>query len=343
MTARPVIVPIGGFLGAGKTSLILAAARILADRGVKSATILNDQGSELADTRWVRSYGVAADEVTGGCFCCLFSDLIEAAERLRAHSAEVIFAEAVGSCADISATTLQPLKLYHKEQFRLAPYTVLVDAGRARDLHGDFAYLFAKQIEEADLICFSKSDVNAEFPEIHGAPARYVSAHTGDGVRAWLDEVMGDGLASGEKTLEIDYEQYARAEARLAWLNCGVSLHLTSAVSPAGVLGPLLDDLDEALTAGGFQIAHMKATAESRTGILKASVTKNGREPSVQGDLSASPAFLHELLLNVRAAGEPEELRRIVEAQIGRFGAQAAISSMQCFQPSAPEPEYRIR
>ena len=107
----------------------------------------------------------------GGCFCCLFSEMVEAAERLRAHSAEVIFAEAVGSCTDISATTLQPLKLYHKDRFRLAPYTVLVDPARAEqlsraDANADFAFLFEKQVEEADLICFTKSDL---FAELHAA------------------------------------------------------------------------------------------------------------------------------------------------------------------------------
>ncbi len=146
---NPIIIPLGGFLGAGKTSLILAAARILQRRGIKSAAILNDQGKELADTRWVQSQGVQADEVMGGCFCCLFSEMVDAAERLSAHSAEVIFAEAVGSCTDISATTLQPLMLYHKDRFRLAPYTVLVDPGRAEQLSRDgadpdFAYLFRK-------------------------------------------------------------------------------------------------------------------------------------------------------------------------------------------------------
>ena len=105
---RPVIVPLGGFLGAGKTTLILAASRILQSRGMRPAAILNDQGSELVDTQRVAAEAIAADQVTGGCFCCRFSDLIDAAHRLRAHAPDVIFAEAVGSCTDISATTLQP-------------------------------------------------------------------------------------------------------------------------------------------------------------------------------------------------------------------------------------------
>jgi molybdopterin-guanine dinucleotide biosynthesis protein len=43
----PTIVPIGGFHGAGKTSLIVAAARLLKGRGLRLAAVLNDQGAEL--------------------------------------------------------------------------------------------------------------------------------------------------------------------------------------------------------------------------------------------------------------------------------------------------------
>ena len=160
---RPTIVPIGGFLGAGKTSLIVSAARLLRGRGVKAAAILNDQGAGLVDTSFVEANEIQAEQVVGGCFCCRLSDLVHAAGQLPVHMPEIIFAEAVGSCTDISATVLQPLKLDHSERFRVAPYTVLVDPERAQrwmdpDLDPDMAFLFHKQIEEADLICFSKAD-----------------------------------------------------------------------------------------------------------------------------------------------------------------------------------------
>lgn len=346
---RPIIVPLGGFLGAGKTSLILAAARILQQRGIKSAAILNDQGTELADTRWVEAQGVQADQVMGGCFCCLFSEMVDAAERLRAHSAEVIFAEAVGSCTDISATTLQPLKLYHKDAFRLAPYTVLVDPARAEqlsreDANADFTFLFEKQVEEADLICFTKSDLFADFrrPPMT-APVRYLSSVTGDGVQPWLDEVLAGAFPAGTKTLDIDYEHYARAEARLAWLNCSVSLTLDTALSPALVIGPLLEGLEATLTENQFQIAHLKIVDDTTSGFLKASVTQNGDNPVLDGDLGASPATVHDLLLNIRAAGEPELLQALVERRLIHLPGKLEIRSMQSFKPSAPSPEYRMR
>ena len=65
---RPWIVLVGGFLGAGKTSLVLAASKVLLAQGVRCAVILNDQGDELVDTRHVAQRGIASREVTGGCF-----------------------------------------------------------------------------------------------------------------------------------------------------------------------------------------------------------------------------------------------------------------------------------
>jgi hypothetical protein len=345
---NPVIIPLGGFLGAGKTSLILAAARVLQRRGIKCAAILNDQGTELADTRWVQSQGVQADEVMGGCFCCLFSEMVEAAERLRAHSAEVIFAEAVCSCTDISATTLQPLMLYHRDRFRLAPYTVLVDPERAEQLrsdtaNADFAFLFEKQLEEADLVCFTKSDLFSEFPlpEV-AAPVRYLSSLTGEGVEAWLDEVLTGAVIPGTRILDIDYEHYARAEASLAWLNCSASVTLETPLSPSVLVGPLLDDLGAALVESKFQIAHFKVVDHTVSGFLKASVISNSEDPVLQGDLGASPAAVHDLLLNVRAAGEPAVLQGLVERYLADLPGKCQLRSMQCFQPSPPKPEYRI-
>ena len=345
---RPVIVPLGGFLGAGKTSLILASAEILADMGLRGAAILNDQGSDLVDTRWVQSEGVRADQVSGGCFCCLFSDLIGALERLEVHAPDVIFAEAVGSCTDISATTLQPLKLYHSDKFRVAPYTVLVDPGRASEMAAntadpDFAFLFQKQLQEADLICFSKSDLYLEFPAIPGRNACRLSAQTKDGVSAWLNEVLGGSFHAGSRILEIDYGHYARAEARLAWLNCSVSLEVEEPLSPAMLVGPILDDLDLELTRGGFQVAHVKITDSTPSGFIRASVVANGAEPNVSGNLDASPTCRHELLLNIRAAGDPETLQATVENEFAKLPAgNMQLKMMQCFRPAPPKPEHRM-
>jgi CobW/HypB/UreG family nucleotide-binding protein len=347
MSERPIIVPLGGFLGSGKTTLILAASRVLKERGLRAAAVLNDQGHSLVDTEFVGSNGIAADQVTGGCFCCRFSELIDAAERLRKYSPDVIFAEAVGSCTDISATTLQPLKLYYSHQFCLAPYTVLIDPERARELDlsdatSDLSFLFRMQIDEADLLCFNKVDRHSEFPNIAGAPVRYISALTGQGVAEWLDEVLAGEVPAGGRILDIDYERYARAEAALAWLNCSVTVKLETPLSPALLIGPLLDEMQRALTADGLRVVHLKLSDDSASGYLKASIISNGAEPVVHGMLDASPAEFHQLLLNVRAEGDPATLQRIVEEQLAKLPGEIELGNMQCFSPAPPKPEHRM-
>jgi len=343
---RPCIVPLGGFLGAGKTSLILAAARVLRAKGLRAAAILNDQGADLVDTRLAQANGIAADQVRGGCFCCRFSELIDAAGRLRADSPDVIFAESVGSCTDISATVLQPLKLEFAGQFRLAPYTVLMDPARAREYlesgeDSDLGFLFRKQIEEADLACFSKTDIYSEFPRLDGVAVRYLSSHTGEGVAEWLDEILA-GRFPAASILDLDYERYARAEASLAWLNCAATITLATPQSPAMVAGPLLEAIEAALAAEGLAIAHLKVMDESPSGWIQASVVRDGGEPTVRGMLDASPAAVHQLLLNARAAGEPAALRRMVEAGLAGAPGRVEVRAMQCFSPPAPQPERRL-
>lgn len=343
---RTVLIPLGGFLGAGKTTLIVSASRVLRSLGKRPAAILNDQGSDLVDTSVVCANGIAADQVAGGCFCCRFSDLIDAAERLARYEPDVIFAEAVGSCTDISATTLQPLKAEFGELFRVAPYTVLVDPRRAEDLFAgdsDLGFLFRKQIEEADLICLNKADLYTEFhADFAGPPTRYISAATGRGVAEWLDEVMSGGIIGGSRILDIDYERYARAEAALAWLNCAAVIYPETPASPGMVVGPLLDRLHDDLVRAGFEIAHLKLADHSGAGTLTASIVRNGDEPAVRGALDASPAVRHDLLLNIRAAGDPEPLRGIVEQALASVRGKVDVQSIACFSPAPPKPQHRF-
>src|SRR5712671_5134798 len=111
-----------------------------------------------------------------------------------------LLAEPVGSCIDISATVLQPIKRYYGDRYRLAPFTVLVDPQRAQqllspDADPNLAYLFTHQLAEADLVCFSKADLYTQFPELPGAPALRLSSTKGQGVsecfgKSWLGPVL---------------------------------------------------------------------------------------------------------------------------------------------------------
>jgi hypothetical protein len=171
---------------------------------------------------------------------------------------------------------------------------------------------------------------------------RRLCAKTGEGVSEWLDEVLFGSLEAGKTTLDIDYARYAQAEAALAWLNLSFVLSPATPVPPATAVGPLLDDFDRALTTAAIQIVHLKIFDSSPTGWLKAAICANGQEPTVEGALDASPAARHEMLINLRAKGDPAQVQTLVENQLRRLEAQVSYVRLDCFSPAAPKPERRI-
>jgi hypothetical protein len=343
---RPVLAFVGGFLGTGKTTLIMKAAKVLHERGFQTAAIMNDQAEDLVDTEYARAEDVTVEEIAGGCFCCGFSELFDSAHRLREYQPHVIFAEPVGSCIDISATVLQPFKAFHSDEFQLAPFTVLISpdvAGRVLNggLTSEAAYLFGKQIEEADLICLSKSDLSSggRLP----VPEDFrLSGKTGDGIASWLDELLNPTRIVGAKLLEVDYDRYADAEAALGWLNVHAKLELAKPSSPAEVIGPILESLDQRLTAERMQIVHLKVFDRGAAGTLKASICANGERPSVDGDFMAEPAIHHELALNLRAQADPDDLTRIVRSTMDTLDGKVELGHLRSFRPARPTPEHRF-
>ena len=341
---RATLVFVGGFLGAGKTTLITTASTHLIAEGKRVAVILNDQGDRLADTPLLRSSGVHATEIGGGCFCCRYDELMSQAEVLLRLNPDVIFAEPVGSCTDISATVLQPIKAMWGDNFRLAPFTVLVDESRLRDMeHSDpsVRYLISKQMEEADFLCVSKAD-SSQTTILSGCDF-VLSAKTGKGVREWLQAVLQGERPGGARLLDIDYRLYTQAEAALGWLNWQGTLRFSHPLIPAELIGPLLETLDEQLTTKGIKIAHLKLVDKASTQVLKASITDNGQQPSITGTLLGSAELEHDVYLNLRAEGDPEHLRRIVLEALSQSGAKSVQAHLfEAFRPSPPVPQHRF-
>ncbi|MFB3826358.1 MAG: GTP-binding protein [Bryobacteraceae bacterium] len=329
---KRTLVLVNGFLGAGKTTLLIAAANLLHARGRRAALITNDQGEELVDTRMARAAGVPAAEVGGGCFCCRFSDFLRSMAALEEHHPEVIFAEPVGSCTDLAGTLIEALR----GRFALAPLTVLVDPARARELLApdadpDMAWLFRQQLAEADIACFTRADLHADFPQLPGSAPRRLSAVTGEGVAEWLEETLAGERTAGAHPLDIDYTRYAQAEAALGWLNWRVDLRLARALTPAAVVGLLLEAF-----GGGLPIAHLKVFNAASGGYVKASVCRAGEEPLVDGRLDLPPVRRHELVINLRARAAPEELEAAAARAVRALGGRAAFLRRESFRPAAP-------
>jgi len=190
---------VGGFLGAGKTTTLARLARHYLGRGQRVGIVTNDQAQDLVDTNSLRSQGFSVAEVAGACFCCRFDDLVRQVQQLEQKDRpDVILAEPVGSCTDLVATVLQPLKDLYGQRFEVAPYPVLFKPSHGRRILGNepgsgfspkAAYIFRKQLEEADAIVINRIDelppaeltelaalVSRQYP---GVPVLQLSARTG--------------------------------------------------------------------------------------------------------------------------------------------------------------------
>jgi G3E family GTPase len=169
MHAKARYIMIGGFLGAGKTTAVARLARTLRGDGLRVGLITNDQGSQLVDTTMLASQGFDVEEISGGCFCCRFNSLTDAARKLSAEARpDVFIAEPVGSCTDLVATVTYPLRRIYGEQFSIAPLSVLIDPIRARRIFGlepggsfseKVVYIYEKQLQEANVIVINKTDL----------------------------------------------------------------------------------------------------------------------------------------------------------------------------------------
>ena len=362
------LILVGGFLGAGKTTLLQQAALRLASRGRRVALLANDQAADLVDTAVLQETGAAVDEVAGGCFCCRFDDMVAAIDRLKLRAQpDYIIAEPVGSCTDLSATVLRPLRRLYGRQLELALYSVLIDVKQARTLlrlhqqnqvaggfPDDVLYIYRKQVEEADLIVLNKVDLAqpadledlksslaAQFPD---TPILSVSALTGQGVDDWLDRLAQAGVA-GSKIAEVDYDTYAAGEAALGWMNAGAKLTTHSDIDWRALAEDLLELVRREVSEAGGQIGHLKLylTAPGK-GHVAGNITSNDGPASLRGGLPRG-ARQASLLLNARVQIHAERLREIAEKALGataaRHGAECVVSNMRSFFPARPEPTHR--
>ncbi len=359
---------IGGFLGSGKTTSVAHLAQHLKTQGLKVGLITNDQGSELVDTAMLRSKGFATEEIPGGCFCCRFNSLVEAANKLTASTRpDVFIAEPVGSCTDLVATVTYPLRRIYHEDFAVAPLSVLLDPIRALRLFGveeggkfseKVAYIYRKQIEEADLVVINKADLltperkaalkaalDAEFP---GKSVIAVSARTGQGMDEWFARIARENQPDGE-SMQVDYEVYADGEALLGWLNCTVQLAKADGFDGNELLRELAADIQARLNTANGEIAHLKMTLSPDGGLGDIAVVNVVRNDFVPELSILLPDVVEsgQLIVNVRAEAAPETLHTAVVDSVAALavahpGLTARLEHEEHFRPGKPQPTHRL-
>jgi hypothetical protein len=334
-----------------------------AARGQRVGLVTNDQADDLVDTNSLRGQGFPVEEVAGACFCCRFDDLVERVTKLQAHDRpDVILAEPVGSCTDLVATVVQPLKDLYKDRFQVAPYPVLFKPSHGlRILRNEggagfsakAAYIFHKQLEEADAIILNRIDelspeavgelsdlVAARYP---GTPILRMSALTGEGLEPLVALLDQEG-AFGKKILDIDYDTYAEGEAEMGWLNSAVQVEARSPFALDDLVLGIVSRLQAGLATRKSEVAHLKIIGLCEGAFAVANLVSSSTTPELSLS-SRTRTEAAEVIVNARVAIDPglleQEMRQAVETASAAAGAQAKFGKINSLRPGRPTPTHR--
>ncbi len=353
---------VGGFLGSGKTTAIIGAARLLSVSGKRVGVVTNDQGRYLVDTAYFKS-SLPTVEVTGGCFCCNYDDLQARLDQLKESAQpDVIFAESVGSCADMVATVLKPLISLHSGENAPNSFSVFADARLLRlrlldeplPFNDDVVYIFDKQLEEAGLVVVNKVDLLslAQRDSLEGLAKERFTGGTflmqnsldPASLARWVELVSSGVAALPSQSLEIDYQRYGEGEARLAWLDEEITLKVPAGKGREAVLF-LFEIVQGDLQAKRATIGHLKALVRSGDVEVKVSFPTL-QETGWQARVPDLPGTIINIMLNARVEMDAEALRQLVRQALDEVvaaqGGSYTESGVAYFHPSFPRPTHRI-
>ena len=355
---------VGGFLGAGKTTTLARLAKHYMQSGLNVGIVTNDQADDLVDTNLLRSLGFDVGEVAGACFCCNFDELMTTVKDLGDRQRpDIILAEPVGSCTDLVATVIQPIKQLFNSEFVIAPYAVILKPSHGRRVLKNesgtgfspkAAYILKKQIEEADLVLINRADElnEAQAEELQqlvqqfvpDRPVLRISAKSGDGFDA-LTQWLGQDGDFGRRVLDIDYDTYADGEAELGWLNSSVHVSSDTEFSLDELLLDIVQRLKTRLSEVSAEAAHLKTIGlwEGFFGVANLISSENAAELSLPSGCQVKAV---DVIVNARVACEPdvleETVRTCVSTAVESLSARVEFRRTQSFKPGRPVPTHRI-
>lgn len=330
---------ISGFLGAGKTTSMIAFSREINRRGQETAAILaNDLGAgNIVDAEFCAAAGVMTLPISGGCICYQHENLVGKMHQLEAAGADVIFSDIPG--CGIGAMDHVYLELEEKEpdEFELLPFTCIVDPERLRmvlpenadlNLPEEMKFLLDAQMAEAELIVLNKTDTIGEeeaeaiisfirgiYPQ---TPVMAMSAMKGTGVSEVVDYLLEHRSRAVHQEIGYGSEAFLAAENQLSWFNTRVYMRQREDqnLDFNQVIAEIFEGVRAGLKERGRNVPHLKMFAadsdEELTDFFKASLIGVDYPVEYARKLQNKYSAL-SLIINARCAADPVEMAEIVE------------------------------
>jgi G3E family GTPase len=146
-----------GFLGSGKTTLVIKLANAALDHGRRVAILVNEIGEIGIDDQLMRQLDLNVWEMLNGCICCTLSaDLVTTLQQLDAdHSPDLIILEPSGAAEP--GNILASLRFYKGRPLESMRSVSVLDPLRLPELFQVLTPLITKQITHAELLLVSKA------------------------------------------------------------------------------------------------------------------------------------------------------------------------------------------
>ncbi len=299
------LIVIAGFLGSGKTSILLQLARPLAAAGRRIAVIENEIGKVGIDDQLLTAEGLRVKELYSGCICCsLRIDLVQTLLELeRTWNPDLVLVEPSGVAGPDQV--LDALVGYGGN-IENRQMLVVLDATRAALLQSGTLPPVARGVHAADLLLVNKSDaVTPDVPAsltiwAHsikpGLPVLTVSAHTGQGLETIAarlsppsrDKTVCTKRAKPRAAAGHTHHEPADAPAAFSWHGKLAWPQPVPASKIQTQLSELLQQLARQVAKGETALpGHIKAIFQNRPagGYLLLSTTSAAHLPQPRGSL----------------------------------------------------------
>ncbi len=151
-----------GFLGSGKTSLVLRVVQYALEKNIKVAILVNEIGEVGIDNQLMKQLDMNVWELLGGCICCTLSaDLVSTLEQLETdYAPELVIIEPSGAADPRSI--LMALPFYKGTPFESQVTISVLDPLRVDMLIEVMTPLITSQIKHANHVLVSKCDLATE-------------------------------------------------------------------------------------------------------------------------------------------------------------------------------------
>ena len=339
---------ISGFLGAGKTTTMIALNEYYAQIGVQCRLIVNDLGNcDMVDAAYSEKNGAPVKAMPGGCICFRTQELKDVLAESFSSGSELVLSDipgcGVGALDGVYRT-------FAGGETELAPFTVVVsprelallsdeDVSYRIHLPHDMSELLIAQIREADAVVLNKTDLISP-EEIEKASALIhrirpgitifpVSAKYRTGISALGDYILSASASLTQPEGLGETDEVGAAQEKLCWYDCRYFVKVCcDDFSPDDYLSDLLESARFSFAAMNANTPHLKIYAYGEEGD-HAKYSLTGIDYPVEKDRRFGKRCTElSVVINARLLCPPELAGQVMKACIDGAGKKHNLDTM---------------